>query len=266
MGPSVLFCPGDRPDRYGKALERADTVVLDLEDAVAPEAKAHARGAVVAALPGLPADRVVVRINGTDTPWHGADFAALREVWQGPLMLPKCDGAAAVSALMPAPVFALIENAAGVLNADPIAAADNCCGLMWGSEDLTASLGGTSSREPGGAFTGVSQHARHHTLLAARRHGRIAIDTVHVDFDDEDGLRAEAESAARMGFDAKACIHPRQADVVRAAFRPSPQQLAWARDILEAARRHGGVFRQGGTMIDAPLVAHARAILARGSS
>jgi citrate lyase subunit beta/citryl-CoA lyase len=163
-------------------------------------------------------------------------------------------------------VLALCETARGVYAAGAIAAHPRVVGLMWGAEDLVASLGGTASRFPDGRYRDVARAARAGVLLAAGAHGKAAIDAVHLDIDDEDGLAAEAADAAASGFRATACIHPRQVSVIRAAYRPDEETLTWAREVLTAAEGERGVFRFGGRMIDEPVLRHARSVLARGGA
>ncbi|WP_394214965.1 HpcH/HpaI aldolase/citrate lyase family protein [Brachybacterium vulturis] len=267
LGPSLLFCPGDRPDRFAKAAERADAVILDLEDAVAPEHKRAAREAVAAHQ--LDPARTIIRVNAPDGPDVDADLRALsarRPRW---VMLPKASSLSAVDRLVGAlpgvRVVALCETARGILAAPTLAAHPDVAALMWGGEDLIASLGGTSSRHADGSYRDVVRQARSSVLLAARAHGRSAIDAIHTDLSDEDGWRAEAEDAAASGFTATACIHPAQAAAVRAAYAPSPAEAAWARGILAAAERHGtGVFEHEGRMVDGPILRHARSLATRG--
>jgi citrate lyase subunit beta/citryl-CoA lyase len=264
VGPALLFCPGDRPDRFAKAAERADRVILDLEDAVAPTAKEGARNAVVEALPGLDPTRTVVRVNPLDGPWGADDVNAVLAAGASTLMLPKSESPEAVARLGEVGVIALCETAAGVLNAATIVRADNCVGLMWGGEDLMASTGGRSSRQPDGSYNDVVLRARSEALLAAAAAGVEAIDAVWLAIEDLDGLAAEAADAATLGFDSKACIHPSHADVIRAAFEPDAGEVAWAEQVLAiAAERGGGVFTHEGKMIDGPLLGHAEAILGR---
>lgn len=265
-GPALLFCPGDRPDRYAKAAAAADVVLLDLEDALAPDAKDRARADVVEAAVSL-GDAAVVRVNAVGTPWHEADVAALRAAGVRTLMLPKTTGADDLAALPDFQVVALCETASGVLRAEAIARAENCAALFWGSEDLIADLGGRTSRDAHGRYLPVVENARSHVLTAAAAAGRPAIDTVHVGLDDTEGLAAESARAADSGFGAKACIHPRQAAVVRSAFAPTPEQARWASDVLAAAgAAERGVFAFEGRMIDAPLLAHARTIADRAGT
>ncbi|GAB3485076.1 HpcH/HpaI aldolase/citrate lyase family protein [Nocardiopsis coralliicola] len=264
-GPALLFCPADRPDRYAKAASRADAVILDLEDAVAPEAKDAARGTVEEAWPGLDPDRTVLRINPYGSPWWEDDAAAAARMGVRWVLLPKAEDPAAVRALAPARVIALCETAAGVLAAPALAAEPGCAALTWGGEDLMADIGGTGSRRSrDGALHDVVRHARSAVLLAAAAHRTAAIDTVYLAIADLDGLAAEATEAAESGFAAKMCIHPSHADPIRAAFRPADSEIAWARGVTAAAAAAGsGVFRYEGRMVDAPLLGQARAILRR---
>lgn len=261
-GPALLFCPGNRPERFAKAAAAADTVILDLEDAVGPDGKDAAREAVVAALAELDPAATLVRVNAPGTPWHDDDVAALAAHPDVAVMLPMAASAADVTALAPRPVVALCETARGVLAAPEIAQAENCTALMWGSEDLVADLGGRPGRAPGGGYRPAVEEARTRILYAARAGGAVPIDTVLVAIDDLDTLRADSTAAVAAGYAAKACIHPKQVEVVREAFLPTEDEVADARAVLTAAEEHGGgVFRLQGRMIDAPVLAHAREVL-----
>ena len=263
-GPALLFCPADRPDRYAKAAERADAVVLDLEDGVAAEHKDRARALLVAGLADLDPDRVVVRVNAPGSPWWDADVAAVREAGVRLVMLPKAERPEDVEALAPARVIALCETAAGVLAAPRLAASPSCAALSWGAEDLMADLGGAASRRADGSYHDVARHARSQVLLAAAAAGRPAVETVHLDLDDLAGLAASSAEAAQVGFSARLCVHPSHVAPIRAAFAPDPATVEWARGVLEEAERTpSGVFRFRGRMIDEPLLRQARAILRR---
>ena len=266
LGPALLFCPADRPDRYAKAIDRADAVILDLEDAVAEVAKSAARESLVAN-PIDPA-RVIVRVNPASTPHLVDDLAALRRTAYRTVMLAKCEGTGDLVALEDFDVIALCETARGVLAAPDIASVPIVSALMWGAEDLVASLGGASSRYPDGRYRDVARHARSQVLLAAGANGVAAIDAVHLDLADADGLRSEAEDAAALGFAATACVHPDQVDVVRAAYAPAPERLEWARALLAeaAVRERDGVFAFRGQMVDAPLLRQAEAVVRRARS
>jgi citrate lyase subunit beta/citryl-CoA lyase len=262
MGPALLFCPANRPDRFAKAAERADAVILDLEDAVAPADREAARRALVEH--SLDPATTIVRVNPFDTDDFALDVEAVRQSPYRTVMLAKATNAAEVEALHGFDVIALCETAEGVLAAESIAEREHVVALMWGAEDLIASLGGTSSRRPDGSYRSVASHARSAVLLAARAHDTSAIDTVHFDIADLDGLALEAEDAAASGFAATACIHPGQVATIRSAYRPTAEQIDSARAVLAAAEQQPGVFRFAGRMIDEPVLRNARTIVARG--
>lgn len=276
LGPALLFCPGDRPDRFAKAADRADAVILDLEDAVAAPAKDAARRAVVEASATLDPARTIVRVNAVGTPEHALDVAALADTRLRTVMVAKSGpellgSLGALATTLPGVrVVALCETPAGVLAAPALARRPEVVALMWGAEDLVASLGGTSSRRPDGSYRDVARHARASVLLAAGAAGAAAVDAVHVDVGDLDGLRAEAEDAAASGFAATACIHPSHVPVIRAAYAPAPEQVAAARALLDAAAANPGgrdaVFTFEGSMVDGPVLRHAEAVLRRARS
>lgn len=266
VGPALLFCPADRPDRYGKAYDRADMVVLDLEDGVAEPDKDAARAALRKAADGLDPARTIVRINPEGV-HRDADLAlldALDAAGASPsaVMIPKAAAEADVTALAPRPVIALCETAAGVLGAPELARAANCAALTWGGEDLIADLGGRSSRGPDGGYRDVIRAARSRVLLSAAAARVAALDAIWTAIGDLDGLAAEAEDGAASGFAGKILIHPSHVEPVRAAYRPTEEQVDWARRVMAGAERGPGAFTVDGAMIDAPLIAHARAILA----
>ncbi|KHK95292.1 hypothetical protein LK09_19575 [Microbacterium mangrovi] len=261
-GPALLFCPADRPERYVKALERADAVIIDLEDAVAPADKPGARSALIDA--DLPPERVVVRINALDTRDAAADLATVAETPYRTIMVAKAEDPARIDALDGhLRVLALCETARGVVEAERLAALPGVVGLMWGAEDLVASLGGTSSRRRSGRYRDIARHARSRVLLAAGAYGKVAIDAVHLDIADLAGLRREARDAVASGFTATACIHPGQVPVIRDAYRPDADTIAWARRVLDAAAGERGVFQFEGRMVDEPVLRHARSVLHR---
>lgn len=275
-GPTLLFCPADRPERYAKAADRADVVILDLEDAVAPDKREGARLALQES--SLDPDRTIVRVNPADSAEYDADLAAVEATGYRCVMLAKTESAAQVTDLHSATgaaVLALVETPLGVVRAEEIAAAPGCAGLMWGAEDLLAAMGGQTSRfaaaEAGGPRTAgeyrdVPRHARARVALAAAAFGRWAVDSVHLDIADEAGQRAEALDAVALGFVATACIHPSQVATVRAAYAPADDEVAWARRVLEAAESNQGVFRLDGRMIDGPVFRQAEATLRRAAA
>lgn len=264
LGPALLFCPGDRPERFGRALERADAMILDLEDAVLPAAKDEARANLIAA--DLDPERVIVRVNPPGSADFAADLAVLGRTGFRTVMVAKTeepDGLAAFDERYA--LIALCETARGVHAADRIAAHPQIVAMMWGAEDLIASLGGTSSRTPAGGYRDVARYARSRVLLEAGAHGKSAIDAVHVDIADTAGLEDEARDAAASGFAATACIHPSQVSVIRAAYLPDTESVTWARAVLAAAEQERGVFRFEGRMIDEPVLRHARSVVSRAN-
>lgn len=262
MGPALLFAPADRPERFAKAAERSDAVILDLEDAVAPDAKQAARQNVI----DQPLDpmRTIVRINALGTAESTRDLGALAQSNYTTIMVAKAEDTSAIAALRPLNVIALCETAAGIMAAPELAKLPNVVALMWGAEDLLASLGGTSSRFPDGSYRAVALAARSRVLLSAGAAGKVAIDSIYADIPDLGGLGAEVEDAVASGFGAKACIHPNQVAVIRNGYRPSAQEISEAKALLAAARDAGtGVFAYQGHMVDGPIIKHAQETLRR---
>ncbi|PVG82172.1 CoA ester lyase [Nocardioides gansuensis] len=261
-GPAWLFCPADRPERYPKALAAADVVILDLEDAVAPGNKPAAREALrgLVADGTLERDRTVVRINAADSHEHAADAALTGELGIARVMLSKSEDPATITAL-PHQVVVLVETPLGIERAAELASADNVVGLMWGADDLVAGLGGTASRKADGTFRDVARYARSRALVAAKASGRLALDAVHMDIDDLDGLASACEDAVAVGFDATVAIHPKQVDVIRASYAPSAERIDWARRLLAHVGDDRGVTTFEGRMVDGPIFKQAERIL-----
>ena len=204
--------------------------------------------------------RVVVRVNPAGGADHTADLAMLAETGWRTLMLAKAESAAQVDGLVAAMgedvrVVALCETAAGVLAAAELAAHPNVGALMWGAEDLVASMGGSSSRTADGAYRSVVTHARAAVLLAAAAHGAAAWDAVHLDLADEAGLAAEAEAAVALGCAATVCLHPRQVPVVRSAYTPAAEAVERAHRVLSEAEGRRGAFELDGAMVDEVVLA-----------
>ncbi len=265
MGPALLFCPADRPDRYEKAADRADAVILDLEDAVSADAKASARGALIDS--HLDPDRVIVRVNPVGTADFAADIATLSQTDYRTIMVAKSESAKRIGKIDARfAVIALCETARGIAAVEKIAAQQNVIAIMWGADDLVASLGGTSSRKPKGGYRDIARYARARALLAAGVNGIAAIDAVHMEIADERGLAREASDAVASGFAATGCIHPDQVAVVRRAYEPDAKTLAWARGVLATAENERGVFAYRGRMVDEPVLRHARTLIQRGAA
>ncbi|MFV8381795.1 HpcH/HpaI aldolase/citrate lyase family protein [Corynebacterium hindlerae] len=264
-GPAILFTPADRPDRFAKAIDRADMVILDLEDGCQPHNREEARRAIESC--DLDPSRVIVRINPPSSTDGALDLACVSKTNFRQVMVPKAEGAQdiqAVSAVLAdAHIIALIETPLGVLRADEVAATNGVVAMFWGAEDLVAGLSGTASRHKDGSYRDVAKHARARVQLAAAAFGKAALDSVFVDIPNTEGLSAEAEDAAALGYAATVCIHPSQVDVIRAAYQPTPEQLDWATRLLKEAQQHRGAFRFEGQMVDEPLFRQAQAILSR---
>jgi len=274
---SVLYIPGSRD----RALEKArgldcDAIIFDLEDAVAAEEKASARAllARVLAEADYGGRARIVRVNGLDTAWGRDDvlaFAAAVGAGAGvdAVLVPKVSSPAdldAVAALIPGvPLWAMMETAAGMLNAAAIAAHPRLRGMVMGTNDLARELGSRSraDRLPMQAGLGLC-------LLAAKAHGRIIVDGVYNAFRDEEGLRLECEQGRDMGFDGKTLIHPAQLAIANAAFAPSVAEIDLSRRQIaafdEAQAAGQGVAVVDGRIVENLHVATARAILARAEA
>lgn len=261
LGPALLFCPADRPDRYAKALQRADAVILDLEDGVAPADREEAREALIA----HPTDpqRTIVRVNPAGTDDHERDLHALARTELRFVMLAKTEHPSDLNALAQFEVMALCETARGVAFAREIAAVPCVSALMWGAEDLFVSLGGSASRFADGQYRAAASYARSTVLIAAAASGKAAIDAVFLDIPNVAGLAAEVADAAACGFAATACIHPSQVETVRDGYAPAAAELEFARAVLAAAESEPGVFAFRGGMVDQPVLSLARRTLAR---
>lgn len=260
-GPAWLFCPADRPERYGKALAAADVVIIDLEDGVSEADKAAARTALIET--PLDPDRTVVRVNAAGTLEHMLDLDALIRTEYRRIMLPKCESAEQITRLADYEVIALIESPLGALAVGRAVMVRNAIGVMWGAEDLVAALGGNASRRADGSYRDIARHVRSQSLLAAKAYGKFALDSVFLNITDLDGLADEAEDAVAIGFDAKVAIHPSQVPVIRRAYAPRAEEVDWANRVLAEAPNHRGVFTFEGRMVDMPVIRHAERIVQR---
>jgi citrate lyase beta subunit len=257
---SLLFVPGSRPERFAKALETGASVIcIDLEDAVAPNDKASARAAALAAI----GPRVAIRVNGIRTRAGIADLLALGQMPDLPAlvlvpMVESADEVAIVAAVLDgALIVPLIETARGLRNAHEIAAMPGVVAMMFGGGDLSAELGVALAWEP-------LVVARSLFVMACASANISAIDVPYLALDDVDGLAEECRRAREIGFQAKAAIHPAQVDVITTAFVPSPSDVAEARAALHVfSGAGGGAIRFNGRMLEAPLIARYRKIIAR---
>ena len=254
-----LFVPGDRPERFAKvAASGADCVLLDLEDAVSPDRKAAARTAVAEHLAG--GGQGWVRVNGRASPDHDADLAAVAGL-PGLLgvMLPKAETAAdltAVASRTGARLVPLVESALGLLAALELARTAGVVRLAFGSVDYAGDLGAEHVDE-------ALLLARSTLVLVSRAAGLPGpVDGVTTAFDDPDAVRADAARARRLGLTGKLCIHPRQLAPVLQGFAPDAAEVAWARTVVDAVREERGAVQVAGALVDAPVLARARAVLA----
>ena len=267
---SLLFVPGDRPERFPKAAASgADALILDLEDSVVPARKAEVRAAVAAYLAVRAAVVRFVRVNPLDSPFIDDDLAALADARPDGLVLPKAEGAddiARLFARLPLPILPVAtETPAAVFALGSYrTAAAALAGITWGAEDLPAAVGASTAREADGSYTAPYQLARSLTLFAAHAAGVPAIETVYPDFRDGDGLAAYAARGRRDGFTGMLAIHPAQVPVINVAFSPSDAELAHARAVVDlfAANPHAGALQLDGRMVDAPHLKAARRLLA----
>lgn len=283
---AVHFVPGANEKLLQKALGlAADSLVLDLEDAVVPERKDEARQVVTRWLAEVPFGRQerVVRMNPLDSPWGTRDLEETMEVAPDAYLVPKVRSREDVLEL-DRRIAALetrhghssgqvklillgTETPEGALNIGSLCATARVDGLTWGAEDLSAAIGARRNRDERGEFLEVFRYCRIVTLLAASAARVQPIDTVFVDIRDLDGLRRECLEGAWMGFTGKITIHPAQIDVVNEIFTPSREEIAESRELLEAfeANRAEGrmAFSFRGQMVDVPHLERARTILER---
>jgi citrate lyase subunit beta/citryl-CoA lyase len=279
---SFLFVPGDSARKFESAKKTAaDALILDLEDSVAPDQKAAARTITRGMLDARKGgQKLYVRVNALDTGLTLADLAAVMPGQPDGIVLPKCAGAADVNRLAlyldafeaasgieaesTRIVVVATETAQAVLKLHSYdGASARLWGMMWGAEDLAASLGSSRNRTDG-RYHSPFLLARDLCLISAAAAGVVAIDTIATDIDDLAALKDEAVAARRDGFLAKAVIHPKHVDVVNAALTPTDEEVAWARQIVRAFddNPNSGVVKIDGKMIDKPHLRAAVKILA----
>lgn len=273
---SLLYLPAANARAIDKARSLpCDTVILDLEDAVAPDKKDEARNQAVAAVRdgGFGGRELVIRINGRGTPWHEDDVAAVRLAGLDAVLLPKVDGpvdiAACASSLQnDTPIWAMIETARSVFQLAAIASASRdhrlTC-LIMGTNDLLRELRAAAlpDRAPLIGFLMMA-------VAAARAHGVSVVDGVYNAFEDDEGLMAECQQGAAMGFDGKTLIHPRQIDICNTAYSPTDDEIAWASTIVDAFEQPEnagrGAIRIDGKMVELLHLSQARDTLAKAAA
>jgi citrate lyase subunit beta / citryl-CoA lyase len=286
---SLLFVPADSPRKLDKSLGvGADVVIVDLEDSISPERKADARASALAFLQEATTmarrPRLYVRVNGLATGLTDADLDVIVAGRPDGILLPKADGGAAVmhadaklaarEAMAGIPdghirIVAMgIETAAGLFLAGTFRqSSPRLVGLTWGAEDLSAELGAEANRDAHGRYTELYQLARSLCLAGAAAAEVQAIDTVTIDFRDNDGLRRDTEEGRRDGFTGKMAIHPAQVPIINEVFTPTPAAIAQAKAIVAAfaAQPGAGVVGLDGVMLDRPHLLRAQQLLARAS-
>jgi citrate lyase subunit beta/citryl-CoA lyase len=271
---SLLYVPASNDRALSRARELpVDGLLIDLEDGVAPSAKQAARAAALAAIAGGFGPReVLLRVNGTGTPWQAEDLAAAARAGADGVLLPKVERAeeveAAVVALEAAgaptglALWVMIETPRAVLRAAEIAAAHpRLAGLVAGTSDLVKDLHARHTPERTEVLTSLSL-----IVLAARAEGLAALDGVHLDLDDEAGFEQACAQGRALGFDGKTLVHPRQVAAANRAFAPTPEDVAWSRRVIDAHARAlsmgSGVVVLEGRLIEALHVENARRIAA----
>jgi citrate lyase subunit beta/citryl-CoA lyase len=264
---NFLFVPGTRPERFIKALDSgAGGVILDLEDAVAAEDKEAARNAIRAAWPNFTAEqkrRLVIRSNSPGSQFYSADLILAQELDLACLLIPKSESAdemnGAALVLPNTALIPMIETAIGLDRLKEIANANQVIRLALGNLDLQADLGMVCDPQE------TQLHTARYQIVLASRVAQIAapIDGVTPTTDDVVRIQEDAERAKRMGFGGKLCIHPKQVDIVKAAFMPSEEELNWAKRVIEADKASkGGAVKLDGRMIDRPVVLLAQRTIA----
>jgi citrate lyase subunit beta/citryl-CoA lyase len=270
---SLLFVPGDRPERFAKAAASgADAIILDLEDSVVSERKADARRAVADYLAEPRAVTCIVRVNPGNSSDIAEDISAVARTRPDAVMLPKAEGAASVELVSDLfggiappiiPIATETPNAIFELGSYRLVA-DRLAGLTWGAEDLPAAIGATSAREADGRYTPPYELVRSLMLFAAHAASVAAIDTVFPAIKDEAGLAAYVARARRDGFTGMMAIHPAQVAAINAGFTPSTAEIAHAQAIVAAfaSNPDAGALALDGKMIDRPHLIQARRVLA----
>lgn len=277
---SFLFVPGDSPRKFSKAMVgEADALILDLEDSVAASEKAQARNCVVDMLGTEHGDKTLfVRVNALDTGMTLTDLSAVMPHAPDGIVLPKCEGPddlrqlahylAAFETAYDLPQTRILviatETAASLFSLGRYRDVDpRLWGLMWGAEDLAASLGARQNAE-NGIYHEPFRLARNLCLAGAAAAGVVAVDTICATLNDLEALETEARIARRDGFGAKAVIHPNHVAPVNRAFQPTEQEMQWARKVMDAfaANPDAGVVNIDGQMVDKPHERAARKILA----
>ncbi len=279
---SLLFVPASSERFFQKAKQSAaDTLIFDLEDAVAPDKKGNARTTMVGVLqdPEFRSFERTVRINGTDTPYFLDDVLTMVQAGADGLVVPKINNAQNVEFVDRLVTLAeqrsrrkvgevvllpLLEEPEAIGNAFAIAAATpRIAGVAFGHGDFSLSMGIKAAP----SLRGIVYHARCQVAMAARAAGVTAIDNVYLDIKDQSGLREETEQGKGLGYEGKACIHPNQVEQVNAVYTPTQAEVAYAEELVkafeDAVRAGNGAVSFQGRMVDEPIANIERIVLAR---
>lgn len=259
---SFLFVPGDRPERFAKAAESgAHAIIIDLEDAVSPEAKAAARANIMDYLDEDGSGHILVRINDAESPYYEGDLDVARHPKLAGTILPKANSRHTTELVykLERPVWPLVETIQGISEVAEFSQLPNIGRLLLGTIDLSLDMGLDMGHAGGQAMLDQARF----TLVAASGLADIAapIDGVFPSLDDEEGLSAAARYARAAGMGGMMCIHPRQTAAVHSAFAPSSADLEWAQAVIDASVNEKSSFRFRGQMIDKPVLDRASSIL-----
>ncbi|MBO0596673.1 CoA ester lyase [Nesterenkonia sp. E16_7] len=289
LGPALIFCPASRPELFAKAAGAADAVIIDLEDAVISGEKDIARNNMVQALNwgdrSMDPRRTLVRVNAPGSGELEADLRALSGTEISYVVVAKAERTEIldqVAAALPGVgLIPQIETPVGVLNDLALAQHPATVALIWGTEDLIAGIGGTTSRNNDGSQREIIRFTRNRLLLTAGAVGVPIIDAVFTRVPDLQRLAVETEDACASGFIGKACIHPKQIDPIRQAYTPTASDLEWAKGVIAAFENAAGLapgaghradpdlagaFSFRGEMIDMPVITQVQRILTRFES
>ena len=264
---SYLFVPGDRPDRFAKALAAgAQAIIIDLEDAVAPDAKSSAREHIrawTASRPGVDVN-VLVRINDVATPWFETDLTLIRDCAIRGVVLPKAERAADIARVMAALarggfVVPIVETARGVLNVDEVAGAGGVQRIAFGTLDYAVDL------DLSGDERGLIYPACRMALASKSAGIATPIAGVTPEIGNDAKLDSDLQFARACGFGAKLCIHPSQLAHTQRAFTPTAEEIAWAQRVIAAVESGRGAVQVDGKMVDRPVILKAHVILERAA-
>ncbi|ACT60246.1 HpcH/HpaI aldolase/citrate lyase family protein [Hirschia baltica] len=266
---SLLFVPGDRPERFKKAINSStDAVILDLEDSVTSDKKGCARDAVSNCLSEPRAKPIFIRINPLKSKFIDNDLLAILDHQPDGIILPKCEGASNVLDLVKmmssqtVPILPIAtETPVSIFEIGSLRhVSEHLCGITWGAEDLPAAIGASASRDPDGSYTSPYEFVRNLSLFAAHAANVLAIDTVFPDIKNQTGLMKYATRGYQDGFKGMMAIHPSQTDIINKAYTPSEIEIAYARKVIDAFSNNkcSGAIQLDGQMLDAPHLKQAQ--------